>query len=532
MEFENGRREEFDIILLNTGYKRSTFEGFCYSPTSAPQDVLHDETLFQVLKEATNVRNLYKRLMHPAMKNLFFVGFARPGFASIPAIAEVQARYVAALVSGNGPRFPSEDEMITTIAEDKARDDAQFDGNAKRIVALVDYVPFVNSIAALLGASPPLFKYLFTDPYFLLRLFLGPATVAQFRLNGPNAKPNIARSTIESYPMPLKRRLHFISSGLYLSCLVMMILSALIPLTSNGRKALLPVGFAPLEKKGLMIRLRYLLGCLHLLVLGYAYAYFFQVPAIGFVIVSGTSIMELIALSSQMQNELKLRALLTPRKSIHGNRIAKKEEKKNRPSFAFTTTSLTKLLAILGLQGAVCPSDAAFQESFPRTTVCHGSHECLRKVSNLKPIERVGLLSNGNLQYLFSSYYNQPVEVSITKFEEFVEEGEERTGQDEFLTLYDREVVLKVAGHHFCTAKSKMRVSSTEILDMLSSEPIGIGQLFNVLGVRPTFALLDAGRNEEDGSLWRTYTLNCDKGLVCEILEEFSPNAWNLDIWN
>ena len=125
VEFENGYIGNFDIILLNTGYKRSTFEGFCFSPID---EELHDETLFQILKEASNVRNLYKWIIHPAMKNLFFVGFARPGFASIPAIAELQTRYAAALVSDNGPTFPDEDEMIDTIAEDKVKDEGQYNG--------------------------------------------------------------------------------------------------------------------------------------------------------------------------------------------------------------------------------------------------------------------------------------------------------------------------------------------------------------------------------------------------------------------
>ena len=90
--------------------------------------------------------------------------------------------------------------------------------------------------------------------------------------------------------------------------------------------------------------------------------------------------------------------------------------------------------------------------------------------------------------------------------------------------------MLTIKGECFCTAKFKMRVFSTEILDIVSSSQIGIGQLFNHLGVLPTFALLDAGRSSGDGSLWRSYSLHCDKGLECEILEEMTPNAWNLDI--
>lgn len=85
ISFENGQQAEFDIILLNTGYKKTNFQSFCF-PTSIADH--HDEALFKVLSEASYPRNLFKRVVHPAMKNLYFVGFARPGFASIPAIAE------------------------------------------------------------------------------------------------------------------------------------------------------------------------------------------------------------------------------------------------------------------------------------------------------------------------------------------------------------------------------------------------------------------------------------------------------------
>lgn len=45
VRFENGKEEEFDIVLLNTGYKKSSFEGFCI-----PGD------------DKSYVRNLYKRV--------------------------------------------------------------------------------------------------------------------------------------------------------------------------------------------------------------------------------------------------------------------------------------------------------------------------------------------------------------------------------------------------------------------------------------------------------------------------------------
>jgi hypothetical protein len=65
---------------------------------------------------------------------------------------------------------------------------------AGRVPTLVEYLQY--------GTTPPYFKILISEPYFLLRLFVGPATIVHFRLQGPGAKPDFARSTIESYPFP------------------------------------------------------------------------------------------------------------------------------------------------------------------------------------------------------------------------------------------------------------------------------------------------------------------------------------------
>ena len=103
VDFVNGYTEQFDIVLLNTGYKKSNFEGFCFP---ASKKNCHDKVLFNVFSEASSVRNLFKRVVHPAMKNLYFIGFARPGFGSIPAIAETHARWAASLATGGCQPLP------------------------------------------------------------------------------------------------------------------------------------------------------------------------------------------------------------------------------------------------------------------------------------------------------------------------------------------------------------------------------------------------------------------------------------------
>ena len=77
-----------------------------------------------------------------------------------------------------------------------------------------------------------------------------------------------------------------ISLGLYLSSLVLMLLSLVIPMTSALRKNLLPVRFPQLTN--VVQTARYTLGCLHLFTLGHLYAKITS-SSVGIMIVSITS---------------------------------------------------------------------------------------------------------------------------------------------------------------------------------------------------------------------------------------------------
>ena len=309
--FCDGTVMEYDILLLNTGYGKSNFEGFCSSDPSSPRE--EDKILHDVFSEASYARNLYKRVVHPAVRDLYFVGFARPGFASISTIAETQARWVAALASNQCSPLPSEDDMVAAIAVDKAGEEQQFDGATRRVTVLVDYVPYVNGLASLMGATPPYLRLLFSDPWFCLRLFVGPAIVAQFRLRGPNAKPEVARAAIQSIPLPLKRRLHYISSLLYFVSILILLLSYGIPLAPSVRRKLQPVGFPPIHNR-MMLQCRFLFEMFHLLSLVYLYAHFFGKISVGVAVVISAVMFEGWHMIQLQRNKQKTRAILTTAK--------------------------------------------------------------------------------------------------------------------------------------------------------------------------------------------------------------------------
>ena len=189
-------------------------------------------------------------------------------------------------------------------------------------------------------------------------------------------------------------------------------------------------------------------------------------------------------------------------------------------------------------------------------------------IPDLTPLERIALTSNGNLQRIFSSYYDAPVHVLVDRCE--MRSSDKREGGDDgdgsgssyrrcdLLThsdkngskhkngesmlgastaasasgdidaVWDREVHLSVHSQRFCTARSVVTVRSVDCIRLVHSGKVGIGQLFRYLDRLPTFEILDAGRLD-DGSMWRTYTLEC-KEVSCVIREDFVSNAWAIEL--
>ena len=306
VEFANGEDGEYDLVLLNTGYTASSFQGFCYPPSMKDK---HDPILYQILSEASIVRNLYKRVTHPGMKNLFFIGFSRPGFASIPAIAELQARWVAAMVSGQCAPLPCDHTMLKTIAADKRQAEQQFGGAALRVSTLVDYLPYVTDIAGILGVTPPFLRILFTEPSLLWSMFAGPATVAQFRFRGVGAKPELARETIMEVPLQTHRRLHKVGLVLYGSAYLLNLLSLAVPLPSNTRKSIQIVGFAPLQNTAQMVW--HVINYIHMLACAYVYATMTGIPAVGLVMLAVVGGLELREFIGKKKGEKVVRETVT-----------------------------------------------------------------------------------------------------------------------------------------------------------------------------------------------------------------------------
>ena len=102
--FEDGTEQDFDLIIYATGYK-VTFPFLKHYPE------------FDI--EETNDIRLYKKIIHPDYKNLFFLALIQPLGAIMP-LAEIQSKWIAKIIKGES-KLPSKDTMLKTIEEDKQK---------------------------------------------------------------------------------------------------------------------------------------------------------------------------------------------------------------------------------------------------------------------------------------------------------------------------------------------------------------------------------------------------------------------------
>ncbi|MGH0171712.1 UNVERIFIED_CONTAM: hypothetical protein FKN15_010223 [Acipenser sinensis] len=190
--FQDGSVEDrIDVVVFATGY---TFS-FPFIDDS-------------VLAVADNQVSLYKYVFPPALERptLAVIGLIQPLGAIMP-ISELQARW-ATRVFAELQKLPPEKTMLKDI-ENKKKAMAKRYVLSQRHTIQVDYIPYMDELAAQLGVRPRLGWLLFRDPRLGLQLLLGPCTPYQYRLCGPGQWAGARRAILTQWDRvakPLRTR--------------------------------------------------------------------------------------------------------------------------------------------------------------------------------------------------------------------------------------------------------------------------------------------------------------------------------------
>jgi len=126
VEFVDGTRAPVDVVVYCTGYK-ITFPFFDEDFLSAPDN--HIE--------------LFRRVFHPELSDLAFVGLLQPLGAIMP-LAEAQGQWLAAYLRG-GYALPAAGEMAAVIREDQAAMHKRYVAS-KRHTIQVDFDDYLREI--------------------------------------------------------------------------------------------------------------------------------------------------------------------------------------------------------------------------------------------------------------------------------------------------------------------------------------------------------------------------------------------------
>jgi dimethylaniline monooxygenase (N-oxide forming) len=185
--FEDGTEFECDAIIACTGYK-NMFPFF---------EKYHPELVTAGRTPRGNFMQIFN-IDYPG--EVVFFGFARPAFGGIPPTVEMQTRYFS-LVTNGDRQLPSKEEMRRIAAADKLEWETRFSYDSKRVLALVDFQVYCDKLAARIGCLPPLKKLFFTNFNVWLHIMLGPFTMHQYRLVGPDADPKRAQAVLCRQPL-------------------------------------------------------------------------------------------------------------------------------------------------------------------------------------------------------------------------------------------------------------------------------------------------------------------------------------------
>jgi dimethylaniline monooxygenase (N-oxide forming) len=205
VHFSDGSVTPADIIVCCTGYK----QGF---------DFLGAE----IRDRMPSSNALHEYMFMPEYGDkLAFIGFVRPGVGTVPAIAELQSRYLGLVLRGH-VSLPGDDVMAAGIRRQQENARKIFPLDFDRISHIVDYYPYMAGIAKRIDVLPSQWYLFFTDTVLWYKVNFSFLCPGIFRLHGPGAKAEV-KAVIRALPT-MPRKILFIEGFLYLSCRILSIM--------------------------------------------------------------------------------------------------------------------------------------------------------------------------------------------------------------------------------------------------------------------------------------------------------------------
>ncbi len=170
VSFTDGSSEQIDTVVFNTGFVPGC------SSLRFPGGWGYRHL------------DLFKGCIHPKVPNLAFVGMVRPTIGSIPAMAEMHARVVAAFFSGSVP-LPPEPERLAIIARDNREHRQECPHIHERFPHIYFFDEWMERMAQIIGARPRMREHLGSVAN-LRAFFFGAPIPLRYRMRGEGRVEN------------------------------------------------------------------------------------------------------------------------------------------------------------------------------------------------------------------------------------------------------------------------------------------------------------------------------------------------------
>ncbi|XP_061174812.1 flavin-containing monooxygenase 5-like [Saccostrea echinata] len=194
--------DNIDVVILGTGYN--------FSFPFLQEDVVKVENSFPYLYEL-----VWPADLEPL--TLAIIGLVQP-FGALPPILEMQTRWVTRAFSEKC-KLPSAAKRMKEVEAKHAKLKAKGIDSA-RYSLVIFFIQYIDKLAQHIGCKPNLWKLFFTDNALWRKLFFGPCTPPQWRLEGPGCWKG-ARHAIENveentwYPLKTREAGKHETEGLY-----------------------------------------------------------------------------------------------------------------------------------------------------------------------------------------------------------------------------------------------------------------------------------------------------------------------------
>jgi len=168
--------DEIDLVIFATGFRASV--GY--------------------LNGKQSYTSAYKLVFDPYDPSMCYIGSPRPMIGSIPALAELQARWAAKVYSGQ-VKLPSSPEMVKLMEADKIRHKRVFPQDDHSLPQLVNHWEYSDEIGAMFGAKPHLIRWFFRNPFKWWTIISAPWSAHIYVMEDPKKRDQALKNIQKTY---------------------------------------------------------------------------------------------------------------------------------------------------------------------------------------------------------------------------------------------------------------------------------------------------------------------------------------------